>query len=99
MRRLATVYLAQTLITDLEHIIAGLAINMGGVVRQPVGDEVVFYSAEVNAAADCACHVQTQDGAPTDIRRETLPLRGRGRIALGARPDEGDDHILELEWG
>jgi hypothetical protein len=42
-------------------------------------------------------YVQTQDGESVYLRRETLPLWGRGRIALGAPLTEGSDHVVEFE--
>jgi class 3 adenylate cyclase len=67
--------LAQTLITDLEHKIAELVIPMGGVVQQFVGDEVVFYFADVNAAVDCACQVHETAEAFSEARGVPMMMR------------------------
>ena len=42
-------------------------------------------------------YVQNQDGETVYLRREALPLWGRGRIALGAPLAEGSDHVVEFE--
>jgi len=44
-------------------------------------------------------YVQTQDGETVYLRRESLPLWGRGRIGLGAPLTEGSDHVIEFECG
>jgi hypothetical protein len=44
-------------------------------------------------------YVQTQDGETVYLRRESFPLWGRGRIALGAPIEDGQAHIVEFECG
>lgn len=42
-------------------------------------------------------YVETQDGEAVYLRREALPLWGRGRIALGAPITEGIAHVIEFK--
>ena len=41
-------------------------------------------------------YVDTQEGEPIYLRREALPLWGRGRIALGAPLFVGTDHVISF---
>ena len=42
-------------------------------------------------------YVLTQEGETVFLRRESLPLWGHGRMALGAPPEEGEGHVIEFE--
>jgi class 3 adenylate cyclase len=44
-------------------------------------------------------YVQTQDGEAVYLRRESFPLWGQGRIALGAPVQDGQTHIVDFECG
>lgn len=43
-------------------------------------------------------YVRTHDGQALYLRRETLPLWGRGRIGLGAPAGEDESHVVHYEW-
>lgn len=69
-----------------------LVVDSPSVSRQHATISVVRGRFVLIDASTNGTHVVQQDREPVFLRRESLPLGGRGEIALGAPPDAADDH-------